>query len=261
MKLFFILACFVMISSACNKDDNHFDTSLKGDLSVEFDNIVGASDLQLDSGSYTNSSGESFTVTKLAYYVSNFSFTKSDGTIYTVPQDSAYFLIDEADESTHEPVFSVPEGEYTSVHFILGVDSLRSTKDAGQRTGVPDPASAAESMYWNANNGYIFFKMQGFLLAPGAGDKYNYEIGGYGGNASPTFNNIKSISLDLNQRGVPKVKAGKETNLHLMVDILKFFHGSTELSISQHPDVMFTDFSIQIANNFPAMINHDHTEN
>src|ERR1700712_5641631 len=102
MKLLFITAFFVVISSACSKNDNKFNASIKGDLSVEFDNIVGASDLQLDSGIYTNNSGETFTVKKLAYYVSNFSFTKSDGSVYTIPQDSSYFLIDESDESTHE---------------------------------------------------------------------------------------------------------------------------------------------------------------
>src|SRR4051794_27212444 len=91
-----------ILFASCKKDDTSlFNKDVKSDLSVEFDNIAGSSDLQLNTSTYINSSGESFTVTKLKYYVSNFSLTNTDGTVFTVPQDSCYFLIDESNEDTH----------------------------------------------------------------------------------------------------------------------------------------------------------------
>ena len=76
-------------------------------------------------------------------------------------KNDCYFLIDESDADTHEPVLSVPEGEYKTLSFILGVDSLRNTMDVSQRTGVLDVSGAATDMYWSWNSGYIFFKMEG----------------------------------------------------------------------------------------------------
>ena len=259
-RIFIPILSSVILFASCKKDEvSQYDPNVKADLSVEFDNIVGAADLQLNTGSYTNATGESFKVTKLKYYVSNFVLTNSNGTVFTVPQDSCYFLIDESDATTHEPILKVPEGEYKTLTFTVGVDSLRSTKDISQRTGVLDPTAAGGDMYWGWNSGYIFFKMEG--TSPASMMGFMYHIGGFGGYSSATINNVKKITLDLTARGVPQVKAGKETNIHLMVDILKMFNGSPNISIAANPMVMFDPLSTSIANNYTAMFRHDHTEN
>lgn len=262
MKCSFYIAAFAIIAFASCKKDNSspYDSSVKADLSVEFDNIAGSSDLQLNTGSYTNSSGENFTVTKLKYYVSNFILTNMDGTVYTVPQDSCYFLVDEADEDTHEPVLHIPEGEYKTLQFTIGVDSLRNTMDVDERTGSLDPLGAGADMYWGWNSGYIFFKMEGTSPASASGE-FMYHIGGFGGYSSATVNNIKIVTIDLSQRGMPQVLSGKEPNIHLMVDVTKMFSGVNTVSIATHPMVMFDDYSTSIADNFPGMFSHDHTEN
>ena len=261
--IFFLAAASAIIFSSCKKETaSPYNSSVKAELSVEFDNIAGSSDLQLNTGIYTNASGESFKVTKLKYYVSNFVLTNADGSIYTVPQDSCYFLIDESDASTHEPVLKVPEGEYKTLTFMLGVDSLRNTKDLSYRTGVLDPATSGGDMYWGLNSGYIFFNMEGTSPASAGTDgSFMYHIGGFGGYSSATINNIKTITLDLTLRGMPKVKIGKETNIHLMVDVLKMFKGAANISIADHSMVLLDNYSTNIAANLPGMFSHDHTEN
>ena len=250
----------IILFASCKKDDAPvYNNNVRGELSVEFDNINGSSDLFLNTGSYTNSSGETYKVTKLKYYVSNFSFTKTDGTVYTVPQDSSYFLVDES-TGEDQVVLNVPEGEYSNVTFLLGVDSLRNTMDITQRTGVLDPTAEGADMYWGWNSGYIFFKMEGTTSASADG-VFQYHIGGFGGYSSPTINNIKTISLDLTERGMPQVKAGKETNIHLMIDVAKFFDGVNTISLAANPLIMFDPYSTVIADNFPGMFRHDHTEN
>lgn len=262
-RIFLLSAILSFLFTACKKENaSPFNNEIKANLSVEFDNIAGSSDLQLNTGIYTNASGEKLTVTKLKYYVSNFILTKTDGTVYTVPQDSCYFLIDESDETTHEPVLNVPEGEYKTLSFLVGVDSLRSTKDISLRAGVLDPTAEGGDMYWGWNSGYIFFKLEGTSPASTSpGGTFMYHIGGFGGYSSPTINNIKRITLDLTARGTPKVKSGKDTNIHLMVDVLKMFTGNTNVSIAADPMVMFNNYSIDIADNYTAMFRHDHTEN
>jgi hypothetical protein len=260
-KIFIPALTAVCLLYSCKKDSpSEYDSSKKGGLSIEFDNTAGSADLNLHSSSYTNQSNEVFSVTKFKYYVSNFKLTNVNGSEYTVPQDSCYFLIDEEDESTHKPVLRIPEGEYKTLTFTLGVDSLRNTKDISQRNGVLDPTGVAADMYWTWNSGYIFLKMEGQSAASSMGE-YLYHIGLYGGLATPTINNTKNITLDLTARGTPKIKASKETNIHLMVDILKLFNGSVNFSIADHPMVMVDTFSSTVANNYVKMFSHDHTEN
>ncbi len=235
-------------------------------LSVEFDNIVGGQQVQLNSGQYSNSKGESYTISLLQYYISNLVFIKADGSQYVVPQDSSYFLIKEADPASRFARVLLPEGEYTGLQFVLGVDSVRSTKDISERKGVLDPSDGMDNgMYWGWNSGYIFFKMEGNSGAapvdPSGKSKFRYHIGGFGGYTAPTLNNIKVIRMDLSKAGTAKVQEGHRSNIHIMVDVEKLFNGDEQLSIATHPTVMFSPYSVKIANNFPAMFRHDHTEN
>ncbi len=262
MKYYYLIAVIVTcIVTSCKKDNAPaYNSSVKGTLSVEFDNIAGAADLQLNTATYTNAAGESFKVTKLKYFVSNFLYTNIDGSIYTVPQDSCYFLIDESNAATHEPLVRIPEGEYKTVSFMVGIDSLRNTMDISKRTGILDPTGVASDMYWGWNSGYIFFKIEGTSPAA-AGNVFQYHVGGFGGYNSATPNNLKTITLDLTARGTPKVKTGKDTNIHLFVDILKAFNGSTNTSFATVSMIHSPLPGVPVANNYASMFRHDHTEN
>lgn len=235
-------------------------------LSIEYDNIVGGRNLVLNSETYTDAAGEDYKISLVEYYISNIVVRKADGTEYKVPQDESYFLIKEGDEEHEEALVNVPEGDYTSLTFTVGIDSLRSTMDVSKRTGVLDPASPeSDGLYWGWNSGYIFFKMEGASAAApvdnSGQNSFRYHIGGFGGYETPTINNIKTITLDLTERGPAQVRKGKKSNIHLMVDIAKVLSGATTVSIAAHPNVMFDDYSVNIANNYATMFRHDHTEN
>lgn len=263
MKKYIIIALTATLFSACKKEKQpDYNTNIKGTLTVEFDNIAGASDLQLNTATYTNAVGESFKVTKFKYYVSNFVVTNTSGVAYTVPQDSCYFLIDESDAASRKPQLSLPEGEYKTLTFTVGVDSLRNTKDISERTGVLDPAGTASDMYWGWNSGYIFMKFEGTSPAITAmGGAFMYHIGGFGGYSSPSPNNIKVITVDLTARGTAKVKQGKSANIHLMADALKIVNGTTNISFATLNMVHAIAPGVPLANNYINMFSHDHTEN
>ena len=91
---FLILCLSIILFTSCKKDGTT-DANAKSNITLHFDNIAGSVDLALNTGSYTNAVGENFTVTAFDYYISNIKLTKTDGTIYVVPQDSSYFLIKE----------------------------------------------------------------------------------------------------------------------------------------------------------------------
>lgn len=265
-KLLLPALSLLLFFTACKKEKVAPTGNDLAPLSVEFDNIVGGTNLFLNSYEYTNATGENFKVSLLQYYVSNFKFYKADGTEYIVPQDSSYFLIKESEPDTRFATFNVPEGDYTKLVFTLGVDSLRSTMDIDRRTGVLDPSGGMDDgMYWGWNSGYIFFKFEGLSdAAPidGSGQhKFRYHIGGFGGYSAPTINNIKEITIDLTTAGEARVRKDRNSNIHLMVDIGKVLSGTNTISIAANPTVMFSEFSTKIADNFLNMFTHDHTEN
>jgi hypothetical protein len=262
-KTILIFSIIATTAFSCKKDiAEQYNSNANAPLSIEFDNVVGGSNLQLNTGTYSNAQNETFNITMLRYFISNIVLTKMDGSKYTVPQDSSYFLIDESKPATLSPKINVPEGEYSKIDFILGVDSLRNTKDLTQRTGVLDPTGNAAGMYWSWNSGYIFFKMEGASSASTQVNKiFQYHIGLFGGYATATLNNLKNISIDLSTRGVAKVKTGKSPNVHLLVDVLKMFNGTTNVSIASNSVVMASPYSATVANNYQYMFQHDHTEN
>jgi len=114
-SLYSLLIAIALISfSACSEDDAN---SNEGTLALEFDNIVGTSNLELNTANtpYTNSNGEAYKVTWLTYYVSNVKLKREDGTIYEdeVKADGSagYYLIDESDAESQQVVLkNVPKG-------------------------------------------------------------------------------------------------------------------------------------------------------
>ena len=266
IKLIVLLVSIIFFAACSNKNsDPTPDATVKSTLSVQFDNIVGDRNLQLNTGTYTNATGEQFTVQLVQYFISNIKVTDAAGKQYVVPQDSSYFLVKESDAASQFVKVKVPEGDYKTLTFTLGVDSLHNTMDISKRTGVLDPTGGMDGMYWGWNSGYIFFKMEGTspqaAVDPTGIRKFRYHIGGFGGYSAPTINNVKTVSVDLSARGIARVRAGRESNIHMMVDLLKMFSGNTNISIAANPQVMFSSFSVNVANNYTAMFSHDHTEN
>jgi len=220
---------------------------------LQFNNVAGDQPLQLDSGVYTNASGEKFSVTLLQYFISNIRFTADDGKQYIVPQDSSYFFVQEDDSASHFCTVHVPNGNYKSVSFIVGVDSLRCTSKIDKRKGVLD--LSATDMYWGWNSGYIFLKIEG--ISPSAPEdpiglhKFRYHIGGFGGYKSSTINNIKTINLDITNN--VQLNANSKATIQINADILKLFGGVQPVSIAANPSVMFDEYSSVIANNYASM--------
>ncbi|GAB3960343.1 hypothetical protein GCM10028805_57770 [Spirosoma harenae] len=233
-----------------------------GTLQLTFDNIVGSQDLQLTTGNYRNAAGEQFSVTQLTYFVSNIQFQRADGTTYTVPQDSSYFLIRESDPSSQILTLrQIPTGTYTGLTYLIGVDSLRSTMDISRRKGVLEPGGGHNSgMYWDWNSGYIFFKLEGICtqMAPDpAGEKrFQFHIGLFGGYDTKTINNLRTISIPFGANSVA-LGIGQQAQVTIQADVAKVFDGSTRISIATNPNVMVSPFSTTIANNYAGMFRFD----
>jgi len=227
-------------------------------VTLHIDNVIAGKPLILDSGHFVNDAKETFTVTTFNYFISNISLTDKGGKVYNVPQDDSYFLQKASDSTSADMKFTVPDGNYSSISFIIGVDSLRSTADISRRTGALDIAGGMlEGMYWTWNSGYIFLKMEGVSEQAPADrtgqKKFRYHIGGFGGYDKPSINNIRNVTVDLNEKGGLKLSGTSSAKIIIQADAAKVLAGKTTVSIAKNPQVMFGDFSGSIADNYSKM--------
>lgn len=257
-------AIFSIASCKDKKEDEHLVGN--GNVTIEFDNRAGEESLDFNQP-FTNAAGEELTFSKFKYYVSNFVFIKGDGTTYTVPKDSCYFLVDHSDASSRSITLkNIPAGEYTRIKFMIGVDSLKNTADISERTGVLDPAGAAAEMYWTWNSGYIHLKIEG--TSPAAPydsmmgmNMFMYHVGGFGGYSSPTPNNTRTFDLTVPNGEAAEVGKDHSPAIHLKVDILEALKTPTTISVATTPAIHMPMQGATLATNFTDMIKIDHVHN
>lgn len=199
-------------------------TGETGSMKLEFKHEVSGVPLVFGT-KYTNANGDTFTVSKFNYYISNIIFKKEDGTTYAEPE--SYHIVKHSVASTQAiTVKNVPAGSYQSVSFMLGVDSARNV--SGAQTGDLDPVKASD-MYWSWSSGYIFLKLEGSSPQSGDPSKFiTYHIGGYGG-VNKTQRNF-NISFN---SSAAKVSESQTPNIQFVTDVNELFDTPNKLNFAQ----------------------------
>lgn len=219
-------------------------------LHLNFNHLFNGENITFDS-TYFNVHGEDVKFSTINYFISNISLVGLDGSSYIVPQDSSYFILRHTPEIDQRTIIlkDIPAGEYTSIRFMIGVDSLRNTMSIEKRTGSLDIGDGARGMYWVWNSGYIFFKLEGLssVSTEKMKNRFTYHIGGYGGYRTKTINSVRERELKFSPFLLDK---GKVVNLEVNVNLDKFFTGLYDLRIKEKPNVMWGQESEKIADNF-----------
>jgi len=130
-------------------------TNTTGNVTIRVNNQVNGINLIQDSMMFTNTSGNPYSVHLLKYYISNVVLKQANGTEFKL---NNYDLIDAFDTDFSTIVgLNIPNGTYTSMSLMLGIDSLHN------HTGAQDgDLDIANNMFWSWNTGYIFFKHEGY---------------------------------------------------------------------------------------------------
>lgn len=261
LRIFLAIICISTLFS-CEKSDDKPEGF--GGVRIEFDNTANGDEL-LFGKAYTNAAGEELVFKTFNYFVSNIQLIRTDGTVYTIPQDSSYFLVTDTGGINPEiELQNIPAGDYNQLRFIIGVDSARSVASPEQRKGALDISGAAKDMYWDANNGYIFLKLEGTSTAAPLDSAtgqhiFSYHIGQYGGAATKTLNNIRQINLSHDEAA--EIRTNIAPEIHLKIDVMELFKNPTTIYVATHPQVAISDYSAVIANNYTDMFKIDHIHN
>lgn len=238
---FLVLAALSLSLGSCKKEENT-STGKAGKMVLEFNNKVGSADLKMDGTNYTNAAGETFTVSKFNYYISNIKLNNDKGGQFA--ENESYHLVQHNDAGSKSVQLNeVPAGNYQSITFTIGVDSLRNV--SGAQTGALDPING---MFWSWSTGYIMLKLEGTSpQSTASGNNYQLHPGGFKG----AYNTIRTVTISLPAQ--LKID-GNEQKIHLNADVLKILSGNTTISFANTPVVMAAGANaFAIANNYQNM--------
>ncbi|GAC1372239.1 MAG: hypothetical protein NVS3B25_20750 [Hymenobacter sp.] len=181
-------------------------------FAIELEPVVGTDDLALNTQTYAKADGQTFTVSKFKFLLSNVKLTKADGTSYAVP--GGYYLVDAADDKTfHFVIDQVPVGDYTGLSFVVGVDPAHNN-GTFQSGGL----NHSNDLYWEWSSEYVFLKMAGTSPQAPSGRSLTFDIGG--ANAARTV-------LPAFGANVLPVKDGHVPEIHLYVNVRALFESAT----------------------------------
>lgn len=249
--IFTVLFCSVVLLS-CKKTEapkpeplpppiNIVDTT--GSLNIDITNVVNNNPLVLSSVSYTNANSDTFKIDVLKYYISNIQLTTNTGFTYT--QNESYYLIDHSDlKSLRLVLKKIPRANYSSIKFLIGVDSARN--NSGAQTGALDVANL---MYWDWNSGYIMAKLEGTSKqSTHVAKKIEFHLGGFYG----PYSSVRKVQLSFpNTANVTTIQT---PTVNAKAEIAQWFSSPNLIRFSQTSLIMSSNAdSKKIADNYASM--------
>ncbi|MBZ0267128.1 hypothetical protein K8I85_03150 [bacterium] len=205
-----LLLAAALTAGGCGDDESTAPTG-PGTVVIQFDEVAGSDALVLNTGQYTNAVGNEYSVSKLEYVVSAFSFPaavarlRADGDFtstalhYRTMEDAATASLTFAD---------VPSGSYTGMGFTFGIDG------ADNATGT-HPDLDLDGMAWPAmmGGGYHYMRHEGNFtdstmatsaftthLGPSMGNDYSFEVSlAHDFTVSPGETTTLTVRMDVNE--------------------------------------------------------------
>ena len=202
---------------------------------IVFEHYANGKMITLNDSIYTNKFGESYSVSKLKYYVSNIHLitgktTKSKPSVYLINAAAPY----------HEIMLAMPSDDVIGVEFLLGVDSALNC--SGAQEGALDPLN---DMFWTWNNGYVMFKLEGKSASSNAVDnRIEQHVGGYKGE----YRTMRKVYIPVKR--APSVSFLRQITIRMDLD--KYWSEKNKISVS--PVITLPGATAAAAaDNFPGM--------
>lgn len=241
-----LFASLVFSSCSSEKDGDVPPELTTGILKLTFDNKVGTSDLLLNTETYTNSSGETYSVSTLRYIIGNIVLVDKNGREFVYPEDKSFFIVNEEDStSTTVLLDSINGGEYTTIRFGIGVD--QSWYPLNGENLIPKANELG--MTRNGGGDYIFLMFEGEYTSTHTPNPtlFKYHMGSHGTDQD----NYREVELQLPE--TLKINDKTQAGLVLKTDVAKIFDSENTLSLDVKNNIEEDpENALKIADNFSA---------
>ncbi len=222
LKRNFVVTIALIISgalliNACEKDEEIQETPKDATVLFVLDHNVGGDDLVFDNIQYQNTIGNNYSVATLKYFISNITFHNTNGNSFMIDEEH---YVDGTDPNTlnYSPTVKIPEGEYSSISFIFGLDTLKNTN--GRYHNPPE-----SNMEWPQamGQGYHYMKLEGKIDSAGTIKNFQAHTGQSMGN--PYFIEVCLHNSEF-------TASGGNFEISIKMDINKWWENPNELDLN-----------------------------
>jgi hypothetical protein len=174
MKNILFICCLTIVVAGCRKKETIQPTVGSGKIAIDIEYVVGGIPLIFDTVTFTNTAGNTYSITNLQYYLSAFRFYKNNELLH---YSSKIVYIDARVPGTSH--FEITEltgmnvGTYDSVSFCIGIEPALNITNSLPATlenigmGWPDVMGG----------GYHFLKLEGHWNDGGSISGYAMHLG------------------------------------------------------------------------------------
>jgi hypothetical protein len=184
-------------------------------LEVIIHHRFGDAPMLMESTRYKTTAGETFSITRLAYLLSNFSLERDDGTLVALDE----FAFIEAHGRSSFSLFSVPSETFRALHFDVGLGPETNHSDPARHAAGHPLNPLLNRLHWDWQGGYIFFALEGHFQARGQSSAgFVYHV------ARDPNRTRMSVSIPLDMRDPGR--------LQLVLDVQKLIDGPRPVSFA-----------------------------
>jgi len=144
-------------------------------LQIEITPKVSGENLQPASFRYQTSAGETFSITRASYLVSDFALQRSDGSWLEISNSVAWLDF----EANRKSIWleHIPAGEFCSVRFLVGLNTNYNHADVAKFPAGHPLNPNLNGLHWSWQGGFIFLALEGLWRnAGGQLDGWAYHL-------------------------------------------------------------------------------------
>jgi cytochrome c peroxidase len=143
-------------------------------LEIQITPKVSGAPLQPASLRYQSSAGETFSITRVSYLVSDFALQRNDGSWLELFNSVAWFDYEQNRDSKR---LEIPAGEYRSLRFLAGLNTNLNHADVAKFPASHPLNPNLNGLHWSWQGGYIFLALEGLWRnAGGELDGWAYHL-------------------------------------------------------------------------------------
>jgi cytochrome c peroxidase len=143
-------------------------------LQIQITPTVSGENLQPASFRYQTSAGETFSITRVSYLVSDFELQRDDGSWLMISNSVAWMDFDANRDSLR---LEIPTGEYRSIRYLVGLNSNLNHADPAKFPPAHPLNPDLDNLNWSWQGGYIFLALEGLWRnAGGEMDGWAYHL-------------------------------------------------------------------------------------
>jgi cytochrome c peroxidase len=159
-----VLGCFLLHAPV-------FGAALQIEITPKF----SGENLQPASFRYQTPAGETFSVTRVSYLVSDFALQRNDGSWLEISNSIAWLDFDQNRNSVW--LDKIPAGEFCSMRFLVGLNTNLNHADISQFPASHPLNPNLNGLHWSWQGGFIFLALEGLWRnASGELDGWAYHL-------------------------------------------------------------------------------------